>query len=111
LHLRVLLNSAREKVLQLLCYESWENLCGGQTIAQLLFALQNNPALINIKYPLSNSDLEFLCCFNNVCKDGNAAAHTATKEEVRDAVQQKPLEKKERISLEHLFAFTYEEWI
>jgi cell division protein FtsB len=111
LHLRVLLDSSRKKVLQLLRYESWEHLRGGQTIAQLLLALQNNPALTNVQYPLSISDLEFLCCFNNVRRDGNAAAHTATKEEVRDAVQQKPLDKKERISLEQLFAFTYEEHI
>ena len=41
----------------------------------------------------------------------NVAAHTATREEVRDAVQQKPLDKRERISLEELYAFTYEEQI
>jgi hypothetical protein len=109
LHLRVLLDAARKKVLQLLHHESWEDLRGGQTIAQLLLLLKNNPALTNIQYPLSNLGLDFLCYFNNVRRDGNAAAHTATREEVRDAVQRKPLDKRERISLEELYAFTYEE--
>ena len=105
----MLLDAARKKVLQLLHHESWEELRGEQTIAQLLLSLQDNTALTNIQYPLSNLGLDFLCNFNNVRRDGNAAAHTATREEVRDAVQRKPLDKRERISLEELYSFTYEE--
>ena len=105
----MLLDEARKKVLQLLHHESWEDLRRDQTIAELLLTLQDNPALTNIQYPLTNLGLDFLCSFNNVRRDGNAAAHTATKDEVRDAVQRKPLDKKERISLEELYKFTYQE--
>ena len=109
LHLRVLLDTARKKVLQLLHHDSWEDLRGEQTIAQLLHRLQNHPALTRVQHPPTSLGLEFLCSFNNVRRDGNTAAHTATQQEVRDAVQTKALDKKERASLEALYAFTYDE--
>jgi hypothetical protein len=106
LYLRVLLDEghheARKKVLELLHRESWEDLRGDQTIAEFLLTLQGNPALTNIQFPLTSLGLDFLY---NVRRDGNAA-HTATKDEVGDAVQRKPLDKKERLSLEELYKFT-----
>ena len=105
----MLLDEARKKVLELLHRESWEDLRGDQTIAELLLTLQGNPALTNIQFPLTSLGLDFLCSFNNVRREGNAAAHTATKDAVREAVQRKPLDKTERISLEELYKFTYQE--
>ena len=109
LHLRVLLDTARLKILRLLQRDSWEDLRGQQTIAQLLSTLQDHPSLTSVQYPLTSSGLNFLCSFNNVRQDGNTAAHTATQQEVRDAVQTKALDKKERRSLENVYAFAYDE--
>jgi hypothetical protein len=111
LHLRVLLDTARQKMLRLLQRDSWEDLRGQQTMAQLLITLQGHPTLTSVQYPLTSSGLNFLCSFNNVRRDGNTAAHTATQQEVRDAVQTKALDKQERRSLENVYAFAYDELV
>jgi len=48
---------------------------------------QNIPAISAAKFPPTNSALEFLCSFNNVRRDGNTAAHSATLREMKDAAQ------------------------
>jgi hypothetical protein len=107
LHLRVLLDAARKKVLELLHHDSWEELRGERTIAELLKILRNSPAISAVQFPPTNSALEFLCSFNNVRRDGNTAAHSATLQEMQDAVRTKALDTKERASLESLYAFAY----
>jgi len=99
LHLRVLLDAARKKVLELLHHDSWEELRGERTIAELLKILRNSPAISAVQFPPTNSALEFLCSFNNVRRDGNTAAHSATLQEMQDAVpDQSPRYERESVA-------------
>jgi regulator of replication initiation timing len=107
LHLRVLLDRARGKILELGKYESWEDLRQNKTIFQLT---QTVDALVaNTPHCPSHDAIEFLCSYNNVRRQGNAAAHTASQEEIKEAVTTKKLETRERQCLEEIYAFIFDQ--
>ena len=50
---------------------------------------------------------KFLCSYNNVCGEGNSAAHEADQEDVQAAVLRKPIALKDRWCLEKMYMYTY----
>lgn len=107
LRLRVLLDLARQKVLQVFKSNAWEDLRENRNIQQLVdfvyLGLNNAP-----NCP-SRDTIQFLCSYNNVRREGNTAAHTASVGEMRDAVTTKLLETRDRRCLEQVFKFAFNE--
>jgi hypothetical protein len=108
LHLRVLLDLARKKVLEHLGHETWEELRASCSVYQLADTIFNGLKRKNISYSPSHPSIFFLCSYNNVRRAGNTAAHKATEEDVRHAVLTQSLESHDRQCLESLFAFAYD---
>jgi hypothetical protein len=50
-----------------------------------------------------------MCSYNNVRREGNIAAHSASQDEIREAVMKKTLETQERRYLEQIFEFLFGE--
>ncbi|KIJ65355.1 hypothetical protein HYDPIDRAFT_110397 [Hydnomerulius pinastri MD-312] len=86
LRLRLLLDLARKKVLELLNQESWDDMRGGRTSSQLVSYLDDELKHHNLFSSLSWDALEFLCSYNRVRREGNRAAHQATQANIRDAI-------------------------
>jgi len=105
LHLRVLLDLARQKVLEHFDCASWEDLCENKSVYQLAGNIYS--MLSNVPNCPSAEAVTFLCAYNNVRRTGNSAAHTAKQEDVRTAVTTKELETNDRQYLEQIYAFTY----
>jgi hypothetical protein len=103
----VLLDRAKQKVLQHFEFSTWEDLRQDHTIQQLADIVSRR--LANIPDCPSRDAIQFLCSYNNVRREGNSAAHTATLTEIRDAVMTKPLDTQERMRLEQVFRFTFNE--
>ncbi|KAF9013560.1 hypothetical protein BDZ89DRAFT_1046782 [Hymenopellis radicata] len=80
LHIRVLLDGARTKIVTQSPYSSWEAFRGSRSIAELKTLIVRN---INISPDLSS----FICEFS----DTHTAAHTASIQDVRMAILQEPL--------------------
>ncbi|KAG1743355.1 hypothetical protein EDD22DRAFT_958782 [Suillus occidentalis] len=92
LHLRVLLDHARSKILEHLGHESWEGLRKDSNVDQLSIKIFNGLKGKGVSYTPPHSSILFLCSYNNIRRAGNLAAHTANEEEVRHAVLAQPLE-------------------
>ena len=107
LRLRVLLDLARQKVLEALKSNSWEDLRENRNIQQLVDFVYWR--LYNVPNCPSRDAVQFLCSYNNIRREGNAAAHSATVEEMRDAVVTKQLETRDRRCLEQVFKFAFDE--
>ncbi|KAF8650066.1 hypothetical protein AX16_005430 [Volvariella volvacea WC 439] len=104
LHHRVFLDLTRQKILENFECESWESLRENRSVYQLKnHIFKSLPAATRP----SLEAIEFLCSYNNVRRDGNAAAHDASKEDVRTAVIGKPVESKDRRCLEEMYVYTY----
>jgi uncharacterized protein (UPF0335 family) len=108
LHLRVLLDHARSKILEHLGHESWEGLRKDSNVDQLSIKIFDGLKGKGVSYTPPHSSILFLCSYNNVRRAGNLAAHTAKEEDVRHAVLAQPLESRDRECLESLFTFAYE---
>ncbi|KIK42762.1 hypothetical protein CY34DRAFT_106744 [Suillus luteus UH-Slu-Lm8-n1] len=108
LHLRVLLDRARGRILEHLGHESWEGLRSTRSIHQLANEIFNSLKTNRVSYSPSYKAIYFLCSYNNIRRAGNAAAHTAKEEEVRHAVQTQPLDSQDREYLENLFRYAYD---
>jgi hypothetical protein len=52
-----------------------------------------------------------MCSYNNVWWEGNATAHSALQNEIREAVIKKHLETQERRYLEQIFEFLFNEHV
>jgi hypothetical protein len=100
LHLRVLLDEARLKIMRKCDSESWELFRGSRSITQLTDYVVE-------KVGLSQDLSAFVCEYNNIRHAGNKAAHVASADDVRDAVLQKDVESAERKLLERLYRFVY----
>lgn len=100
LHLRVLLDQARIKIVADCKYESWEDLRGARRLLELKQYIVN-------KLDLPMEVTSFVCEFNNVRHKGNKAAHEATAADVRNAVMQQRLGTVDRDLLEQLFEFVF----
>jgi len=107
LHLRVLLDKARQKILNHIKCDTWEDLRQDKSIYHLTEHVYTH--LADTEYPPSRGAVQFLCSYNNVRRSGNSVAHTAKPEEVKAAVTTKQLESTERRWLEQLYIFTYGE--
>lgn len=103
LHLRVLLDQARIKILDESDCDTWDSLrehCGEGRLQDLKEYVAAKPGL--------DAELaRFVCEFNNVRREGNEAAHSAEPGRIRDAVRQRPIGSTERRLLERLFKFVY----
>ncbi|KAG2742612.1 hypothetical protein P692DRAFT_20956213 [Suillus brevipes Sb2] len=108
LHLRVLLDRARGKILEHLGHESWEGLRSTCTVSQLADDIFDKLKKKGVSHTPPHQAIDFLCSYNNIRRAGNTAAHTAKEEEVRHAVLTQPLESRDREYLENLFTFAYE---
>jgi hypothetical protein len=109
LHLRVLLDQARGKILEHLDHESWEGLCTkSNSVHQLADDIHGKLKKKNILHTPPHSAISFLCSYNNIRRAGNVAAHTAKLEDVRNAVLTQPLESIDRKYLETLFTYAYD---
>ncbi|KAG2742495.1 hypothetical protein P692DRAFT_20197102 [Suillus brevipes Sb2] len=108
LHLRVLLDHARSKILEHLGHESWEGLRKESNVDQLSINIFNSLKGKGVSHTPPHSSILFLCSYNNIRRAGNIAAHTANEEDVRHAVLAQPLESRDRECLESLFTFAYE---
>ncbi|KIM73213.1 hypothetical protein PILCRDRAFT_829303 [Piloderma croceum F 1598] len=107
LHLRVLLDKARQKIINHIECDTWEDLRQDKSIYNLAEHVYAH--LADTEHPPSRGAVQFLCSYNNVCRSGNSVAHTAKPEEVKAAVTTRQLESTERRWLEQLYMFTYEE--
>lgn len=84
LHLRALLDHAREKILEDFNCASWEDLLPNKGVRQLANDLYNQ--LSSATHHPSVEAVYFLCAFNSVRRAGNSVAHNATQEDMRVAV-------------------------
>jgi len=99
-HLRILLDYGRQKILETLKYDDWESLRGDKNIPDL-------EAFVRANIPnIQDTALELICGYSNIRRLGNAAAHTADKDDLRAAVERTH---EQRSQLEHVFQFVYNE--
>ncbi|KAH7889144.1 hypothetical protein F5I97DRAFT_477188 [Phlebopus sp. FC_14] len=105
LHLRVLLDLGRKKILDILNADSWEDLRGEKNVYHLTDVVMSG--LAKVQSRPSRGAISFLCSYNNVRRQGNAAAHTAAEDEIREAVMSKPIDSQDRKFLEQIFSFIF----
>jgi hypothetical protein len=105
LHLRVLLDLTRQKILHALSYDTWEDLRNNRNMHELAHYIIHR--LAHVSDCPSHEAIFFLCSYNNVRRDGNTAAHEADQEDVRAAVLRKPIDSKDRRCLEEMYMYTY----
>ncbi|KAG1889018.1 uncharacterized protein F5891DRAFT_1215943 [Suillus fuscotomentosus] len=106
-HLRVLLDLARRKVLEHLGYETWEELRASCSIHQLSNKIFDALKQQGVSYTPSHQSILFLCSYNNIRRAGNTAAHSAKEDDIRHAVLTQPLDSRDRECLENLFTYAY----
>ncbi|KAG2028967.1 hypothetical protein BDR03DRAFT_976176 [Suillus americanus] len=108
LHLRVLLDLARKKVLEHLGYETWEELRDTRSVYQLADNIFNDLLKrTDLSFHPSHQSILFLCSYNNVRRAGNVAAHNAKECDIKSAVETQALGSNDRRCLEHLFRYAY----
>jgi len=105
IQLRVLLDLTRQQMLKTLKYETWEDLRRNRFVSELSSDIYQ--LLSQISQRPSYETIEFVCSYNNIRRDGNAAAHQATQEEMREAVTTKRVETKERRCLEEMYLYVF----
>lgn len=110
LHLRVLLDDARKKVLTVLENDSWEELRGSRNLDDQVDFIFRQLSIQCGRSPLTPSCVRFLCSYNNIRRLGNLAAHRATKDNIRRAIFTQTIDQN-RSWLEMLFNFTFDESI
>ncbi|KAG2152538.1 uncharacterized protein EDB93DRAFT_1272977 [Suillus bovinus] len=108
LHLRVLLDLARSKVLEHLGHETWEGLRASCSVYQLSNKIFDDLKRKGVSYTPPYQSILFLCSYNNIRRAGNTAAHTAKENDIRHAVLTQQLDSQERACLENLFTYAYD---
>jgi len=111
LHLRVLLDRTRERILVIMEFDSWDDLVKGQSVEQVTISIIRALTKAGIQQSPPHDAIRYLCSYNNVRKAGNYHAHNATREEVRDAVLTKELDSWDRTALSYFFQFVFGESI
>jgi len=101
IHIRVLLDQARGKVVKESGFASWDDLRNSREMGELKTTIVSN-------HGITHDLAEFICEFTDVRRDGNEAAHTADRRDIGLAVQQKP-DGAERRLLGQLYKFVFEE--
>ena len=109
LHLRVLLDRTREKILNIMDISSWEVMVNNQTLDQLTSTIMHalEQARTQHPHPPVRDAIYYLCAYNNVRTDGNYHAHYASEEEMQAAVLTKPIDSKDRQMLTQFFQFVF----
>ena len=105
LHLCVLLDEARQKILQTLSIQSWDDL---HSTSHYDISARVVQQLKGERHAPSADTVIFICSNNNVQRDGNEAAHTTMQDQVKQAVMLKSVGGMERSRLEQVFEFTYD---
>ncbi|KAG2337854.1 hypothetical protein BDR05DRAFT_1045238 [Suillus weaverae] len=108
LHLRVLLDLARSKVLEHLGHETWEGLRASCSVFQLSNKIFDALKRQGVSYTPSYQSIIFLCSYNNIRRAGNTAAHSAKEDDIRHAILTQPLDSRDRECLENLFTYAYD---
>ena len=67
-------------------FKSWDEFRGGKNVNQLTELIIKGFQEGNVNRRLSQETVLFLCSYNNVRKDGDRVAHTASQNEIKDAV-------------------------
>ncbi len=101
LHIRVLLDCTRQKILAQTPHQSWDAFCVSASMEDLTDMVAQST---NFSPDLSS----YICEFSNTRHQVSVVAHTASIEDVRSAVLQKPFDD-ERIYLVQLFSFVYDQ--
>jgi len=110
LHLRVLLDTTRQQILRDMKVESWEDLRGERNAYDLAHWLHSTlPQQSAIAHLPSLGTFTFLCLYNNVRREGNLAAHSATPTQIKEAVQTKPLDSTDRKCLREMFIYAFKD--
>ena len=63
--------------------------------------------LANVEHGLSQEAIRFSCSYNNIRKDGDYFAHSASEEKIKDAVETKSVDSQERHFLEQIYNFVF----
>ncbi|CAA7270812.1 unnamed protein product [Cyclocybe aegerita] len=103
LYLRVLLDNARDRTLPLIQEPSWAEAVEGRTPEQLRQYVSTRFRSSGIAIP--QDCVHLLCGWNRVRDRGNIAAHSATEEEIQDAILREP--EADQPKLEWLFTFSF----
>ncbi|KAI0948783.1 hypothetical protein AcV7_009437 [Taiwanofungus camphoratus] len=98
LYLRYLLDQARINIVKLCGFNSWEDLRGSRTMAQL-------KTYVASCIQLPQDVINFVCEVTSY--EGYKAAPTVQEDDVRNAVLQEPVGSEERRLQEDLFRFVY----
>lgn len=102
IHIRVLLDQARMKIVKESKFNSWDEL------RDSFDGIYDFKHMISSTHQIPYDLSSFICEFTNVRRHGNQAAHTAKRCDIQLAVQQKP-EGAERLFLEQLYQFVFNE--
>ena len=85
IHLRILLDYGRERIVEFMSYKSWDELLKGISIPQLIDQILKALREVNMDH-LSQETVVFICSYNNVRKEGDRVAHNASRNEIKEAV-------------------------
>jgi hypothetical protein len=100
----VLLDRSQQEVLEDLTYEYWKLLHDNHNVHQLIDLFFQS---LTLPSRPSCKTIAFLCSYNNVQHDGNSAAHSASKEDVKAAVCRKPIDSKYQWCLEEMYIYAF----
>lgn len=98
IHIRVLLDRSKRKIVGKFPHTFWEDSCG-------MYELKQN---IASSHGIPDALASFIWELSNVCRDGDEAVHTAERHDIRSIVLQKP-KGAERSLLEELYQFAFNE--
>jgi hypothetical protein len=99
------LDYSREKVLDCLNCNNWDDLRKEKTISQLTDAIIDG--LANVEDRLSRDAVTYLCSYTNVRRNGSFSAHNASQVEIKYAVETQLIDSQERRFLEQFYKFIY----
>lgn len=101
LHLRVLLDLARVKIMRIILPNAqwWDDLRQNRSHHDLTAEIEKSTSL-------NQAAAKFICNYNRIRNDGNKAAHSATLMQIQAAIDQRPLS--ERPLLQALYDFISE---
>ena len=104
----MLLDLGRREVLKVVGADTWQDFCDNRNVHEITESIMQALANANVRHCPSRDAVEFLCCYNNVRREGNYQAHTASQEEMREAVLTKSIDSQERLRLTELYQFIFD---
>lgn len=103
----------RERIAEILGYNSWDTLFQANPWSQLAETVLKEFEKRKDERCLSEEGLTYVCLPNNVRNDGNRSAHSASKAEIREALnwsdpRHKGQATSEKPLLKEVFEFVYQ---